>query len=267
MAKKNLLFQVDAFTDQIFSGNPAGVCLLDNEADPEWMQKVASEMNLSETAFIYKKENYFKIRYFTPTVEVPLCGHATLSCSHVLFEENLVSEIDAIHFKANDDELYVSKDGNWIVMDFPKDSIEDVEVDVNLFLDELQIEKDDILEIKQSSMGWFLLRLGSDEVVRDLIPNFDKMQRNEHEIVITSETSSEEYDFVSRFFAPTFGINEDPVTGIAHLTLGQYWSTILGKNQLLGRQISRRGGTVKIAVDEKRISIMGKAITVFKTSI
>ena len=128
MTKKNLLFQVDAFTDRIFSGNPAGVCLLDKEADPAWMQNVASEMNLSETAFIYEKNGHYQIRFFTPTVEVPLCGHATLSASHILFEEKMVGENHKIHFKAREDELFVSKDGQWIVMDFPKDSIEETDV-------------------------------------------------------------------------------------------------------------------------------------------
>ncbi len=264
MAKEIMLYQVDAFAETKFKGNPAGVCVLPGPADEQWMQQIAGEMNLSETAFVIPKVDRYAIRYFTPETEVPLCGHATLASAHILYESAIVQEGSEILFEAPNDLLKVRKQDDWIAMKFPKDEITCV-TDAGGLLDELRIDRCE--EIFRSRFDYHIVLLNDPAGIRDLSPDLSRMKRNGHSCVVTAKSDENRIDFVSRFFAPPVGIDEDPVTGIAHSTLGQYWADRLGRKELTGKQISRRTGLVRVQVDKDFNVIMGKAITVFKVIV
>lgn len=254
------LFQVDSFTDTPFKGNPAGVCILSYGVTVDWMQSIAREMNLSETAFVTKIPTAFDIRFFTPEIEVPLCGHATLAAAHILYEMGTVNPVDTIKFKSKSGDLIASQRGDWIEMDFPKDSLEKIDIPEVL----RKIVNTEIKEAYRSGFGWYMLELYDENAVGDVKPDFHIMRsENISPLIVTAPSEDRKYDFVSRFFAPTFGIDEDPVTGSAHCILGPYWAEKLEKSDLMGHQISRRGGTVPVHVDDSRVVLSGKAITVF----
>lgn len=255
------IYQVDAFTNEIFKGNVAGVCILENAADEQWMQNVAMEMNLSETAFLYKQNDVFNLRWFTPEAEVDLCGHATLASAHVLWETGVLdSQYEAV-FSTKSGILKARKEGETVLLDFPAEIESNTELPQDLKVS-LGVP---ILYVGRNRMD-YIVEVENEEVVRKIKPNFERMKKIETRgIIVTSRSDSGEYDFVSRFFAPRYGINEDPVTGSAHCCLGPYWKKRLGKDELKAFQASKRGGWLKISVPEDgdRVYIAGRAVTVF----
>ena len=257
------IFQVDAFTHQLFSGNPAAVCLLKNDPTDDWLRNVAAEMNLSETAFLVKEGNGFRLRWFTPKVEVDICGHATLASAHVLWDEGILREDQPARFWTLSGELIVRKKGNWIELDFPVEPSQSCEVP-NLLLHVLPERR---LYIGKNRMD-YLVMLESEEMVQSFNPDLNRLAMVETRgLIVTAPSASSEYDFVSRFFAPSVGIDEDPVTGSAHCCLGPFWSERLNKAEMAARQLSSRGGTLRVRVENQRVYISGQAITVFRGNL
>jgi len=248
------IYQIDAFTDKIFSGNPAAVCPLKTWLPDEVMQKIAMENNLSETAFFVKTGNEYQIRWFTPTIEVDLCGHATLATAHVLFN-HLNYQDNMIYLKSKSGDLRVKREDEMLVLDFPSGFYESLNDPAGLTdaLGKKPIETGRALD--------YLIAVYDDEdFIKNLKPDFLKLKLLQyHAIIVTSK--SIEYDFVSRMFAPAIGIDEDPVTGSAHTILTPFWSRKLGKAQMRAKQISLRGGELLCKISGDRVEIGGKAIT------
>jgi predicted PhzF superfamily epimerase YddE/YHI9 len=260
MSPARKIFKVDSFTDVPFRGNPAGVCLIDEEVSDEWMQAIAAEMNVSETAFARPVDERFWIRYFTPAVEVPLCGHATLATAHVLWEERRVPEDTRITFESRSGPLYSAKEKGWILLDFPADPVSPVQAPPGI---DSALGAEPKGSHRSGRLGMLLVEYDTEEEVRSLKPDFAKLRAGGFGALSATATSdSAEFDFVSRFFAPELGIDEDPVTGAAHTLLGPFWSSRLGRNELVGHQISSRGGVVRVRVKGDRVDLLGKAITV-----
>ena len=260
MSPTKRIFKVDSFTEVPLRGNPAGVCLLDEDVSDEWMQAVAAEMNVSETAFARPVEERFVIRYFTPAVEVPLCGHATLATAHVLWEERRVPEDARITFESKSGPLYSARESGWILLDFPADPVSPVKAPRGIGR-ALGVEP----KASVTQQAGPHVDYDTEEEVRSLKPDFAKLRAGSFGALSATATSdSAEFDFVSRFFAPELGIDEDPVTGAAHTLLGPFWSSRLGKDDLLGHQISSRGGVVRVRVKGDRVDLLGKAITVLR---
>jgi len=262
------IFQVDAFTDEPFKGNPAGVCLLETKQTDSWMQNMAMEMNLSETAFLLKTQTRFDLRWFTPKTEVPLCGHATLASAHILWEEKILDKEELAAFNTKSGELVCKKADDWIEMLFPLKQVRATGVSESL-LKALKISKNVAKFNLYDSNGEFLylIEVPTDEIVRKLNPDFIKLKEEAKAVIITAKSSSKEFDFISRFFAPSLGIDEDPVTGSAHCYLAPYWAEKLNKNELIGYQASKRGGIVKCELRGKKVIIKGKAVTIFKAEL
>ena len=256
------IFQVDAFTAVAFAGNPAGVCVLPDEGDEGWMQCVAGEMNLSETAFLYRRADGFNLRWFTPEVEVDLCGHATLASAHVLWETGELARDEKAVFHTRSGALTATCEGDWIEMDFPATPAETVETPVEL-VDALGVEP---VYVGKSGFN-YLVEVGTEDEVRGTAPDFGLLASLSWSVIVTSLASQGRFDFVSRYFAPTVGINEDPVTGSTHCTLGPYWQSRLGKSEFLAYQASRRGGEVKVCVDGDRVLLGGQAVTVMRGTL
>jgi PhzF family phenazine biosynthesis protein len=247
------IYQVDAFANQIFEGNPAAVCPLKEWIPDEQMQLIAMENNLSETAFFVKRDGRYDLRWFTPTTEVDLCGHATLASAHVLFE-HLGYEESVIRFDCNSGELQVEKRGDQLVMNFPAAALHKAEVPgfledaVGIAAKELYKDTD------------YLYVVETEQQVRNLDPDIRLLAKADvRGIIVTAP--GEETDFVSRFFAPSAGVDEDPVTGSAHTMLAPYWSRRLEKDELIGRQVSQRGGTVHCTYLDSRVELGGAART------
>ena len=251
-----LFFEVHSFTQKIFHGNPAGVCPLDRWIDDDSMQRIAAENNLSETAFFVPKEDHYELRWFTPTVEVDLCGHATLATAYVLFD-HLGYEGEAISFHTQSGELVVWKDNDFLVMDFPSRPAESTNIPEHLVAG-LGREVEHVFKAKD-----FLVVLENEQEVRELLPDFSELEKVDCEGVIVT-APGDEVDFVSRFFAPRMGIAEDPVTGAAHSTLTPYWAERFGKSQLRAQQISERGGDLWCRLSEDRVQIAGHAVLYVK---
>jgi len=261
-------FQVDAFADAAFRGNPAAVCLLDEPASAEWMQHVAAEMNLSETAFLVPNNDPstgsgqvgWNLRWFTPTTEVDLCGHATLASAHVLWETDRLAPDAPAYFDTRSGKLIATRDGEEITLDFPATPPEPAEAPDGL-LDAFRVEPKHV----GRSRFDYLIEVADAATVRDLVPDFAALGRVEARgIIVTSRGDGNEADFVSRFFAPAAGVDEDPVTGSAHCCLAPYWSAKLGRADLVGYQASRRGGTVRVHTDGDRVRLSGRAVTVLR---
>jgi PhzF family phenazine biosynthesis protein len=248
------IYQVDAFTDTLFSGNPAAVCPLDEWLPDEVMQKIAMENNLAETAFFVRNENEFSIRWFTPLVEVDLCGHATLASAHVIFN-HLSWYSNSIAFMSRSGRLTITREGDLIRLNFPADIISQADPP-ELLLKSLNIEP---LETYTGKTD-FMLVLGSQQEVEILNPDYELMKKSGGRGVIVT-AKGETVDFVSRFFAPQVGVNEDPVTGSAHTTLTPYWSEKLGKTELSALQLSKRKGHLWCKYMADRVEISGKAVT------
>jgi PhzF family phenazine biosynthesis protein len=255
------IYQADAFTNKLFSGNPAAVCPLKEWIDDDIMQKIAMENNLAETAFYVKKEDICELRWFTPTVEVDLCGHATLASAFVLFNfENHMSDIIQF-FSHRSGNLTVTKKDNLLTLNFPSDQIKPLEI------------TDDVLACfdlppKEAYMGKsdLLLIYNSEKEILDLRPEMEKIRKIDVRGIIVS-SKGDTTDFVSRFFAPQSGVDEDPVTGSAHTTLTPYWSKKLGKTNLSARQLSKRGGELNCMLLNNRVEISGECKLYLKGEI
>lgn len=257
------LYQVDAFASDVFGGNPAAVCPLDEWLPDELMQNIAMENNLAETAFFVKEDADYRLRWFTPVTEVNLCGHATLASAHVLYE-HLGYRDDLIHFSTLSGPLTVGRDENKLEMDFPVSSCNPTETPP-LLEQALGIECAEIY----SDMD-FLCVVDTEEQVRNLAPNMRLLaQVDGRGVIVTAPGDQEDIDFVSRFFAPSVGVDEDPVTGSAHTMLAPYWGKKLGRQQLVGRQISQRGGTVycELKDGDERVKLSGRTQTYLEGEI
>ncbi len=256
-------FQVDAFTDRPFAGNPAAVCLLDTESDVAWMQSVANEMNLSETAFVVPRDGGFGLRWFTPAVEVDLCGHATLASAHVLWEHGVVRKDTHILFHTLSGELSCTRHEGLIELDFPATPAEETELSASLH---------SALGVEPTWQGRSrfdaLVRVDSEATLRSLTPDFQALAELPYRgIIVTSTADAPDIDFASRFFGPAVGIDEDPVTGSAHCCLAPYWGERLGKSAMTAYQASARGGTVRVSIDGDRVILGGSAVTVFSGTL
>jgi len=254
---------VDAFTNRPFTGNPAAVCIMAKPGDETWMKLVAREMNLSETAFLHRIEDGWALRWFTPTVEVKLCGHATLASAFTLWETGVLTRDQPARFSTLSGWLTCRLAGDWIEMDFPALPIEEAEPPLAL-LEGLGVSP---LFVGNAGFKW-LVELTSEADVRGVIPNFQRLAELPVQgIIITSRSDSPNFDFVSRYFAPASGVNEDPVTGSAHCALGPYWQTKLNKTEFTAYQASVRGGVVKMTVRDKRVLLHGQAVMMSKVEL
>jgi PhzF family phenazine biosynthesis protein len=254
------LFVIDAFTDRPFAGNPAAVCLLPGWKDERWLQNVAGEMNLSETAFLVKSPQGFELRWFTPRVEVDLCGHATLASAHAIWHEGLVPPSAAIHFSTRSGILKAVRRSEAIELDFPLQPETPAEAPPGL-VEALGISP---LYIGKNQFD-YLVEVESDAALRRISPDFKRLaQISVRGVIVTSRSADPRFDFVSRFFAPAAGIDEDPVTGSAHCCLGDFWRKRLGKNELTAYQASARGGVVNVRVNGDRAFLGGNAVMVTK---
>jgi len=256
------LFVVDAFTERPFAGNPAAVCVLSADRDEGWLSSVAREMNLSETAFVRKDGGRWHLRWFTPTVEVDLCGHATLAAAHALWEAGLAGAGSDLLFSTKSGELRAAGRGSRIELDFPAEPASPAPVPPGL-LAALGVES---ARYTGRNRLDYLVELGSERAVRALSPDFARLAavtQPARGVIVTAPSDPPERDFVSRFFAPSAGIDEDPVTGSAHCCLGPFWAERLGKSDLTGVQLSARGGTVGVRLaDAGRVALTGTAVTV-----
>ena len=255
------IWQVDAFTDKPFAGNPAAVCILPEPRDPAWMQDLARENNLSETAYLVRREDgSFDLRWFTPAVEVDLCGHATLASAHVLWQEGLLRPDEAARFHTKSGLLTARRDGDWIELDFPAHTPQP--------LDPLPqvVEALGVTPIAVVRNRFDLLaELESEAAVRQLAPDIGLLKRVAvRGVIVTARATTQPFDFVSRFFAPAAGVDEDPVTGSSFCLLTPYWTPKLGKDVLLAYQASARGGVVRTSLRGERVLIAGRAVTVLK---
>jgi predicted PhzF superfamily epimerase YddE/YHI9 len=263
--REQLILQIDAFTNRPYGGNPAAICLLEEERGDDWLQAVAAEMNLSETAYLWREGEAFRLRWFTPTNEVRLCGHATLASAHALWSTKEWPAARDIRFETLSGTLSARRSGEWVCLDFPAQSV--IEEGIP---DGLGAALGAVAQRSGRTELFYFVELDSAAAVRALQPDFRAL-RNDRKmgIIVTSRSDADEFDFVSRFFAPDHGIDEDPVTGSAHCFLGPYWAERLGKQQVVGFQASRRGGVVGVRVggegiEQGRVELRGQAVTVLR---
>ncbi len=291
--------QVDAFTDKPFAGNPAAVCVTDNPLEEDLMQAIAAEMNLSETAFLYplkettetekatevfseeateleetKEINtteeatagVYSLRWFTPMTEVDLCGHATLASAHVLWSEGYLETDRLAKFKTKSGWLSAKKQGDWIEMDFPTQPVETAQYVMPQLIKSLCCGGN-IRAVSKNDVN-YLVEMQTEQTLQDLRPDFVEMSKLPVQGVIVTAKADSEDDFVSRYFAPAVGVNEDPVTGSAHASLAPYWQEKLNKKIMTARQISARGGALRVTCnDNNRVTISGQAVTVFNADL
>ena len=254
------LYQVDAFAERPFEGNPAAVCLLPEARSETWMQSVAQEMNLSETAFLVPRQDGFDLRWYTPVREVELCGHATLASAHVLWEAGVIPQDTEARFHSKSGVLLAGQRHGKIWLDFPADPVEPAEPPDGLA---------EAIGTKPQYVGRgrfdYLVELESERDIRALSPRFDLFEGVvARGVITTAKATTAPYDFVSRYFAPAYGIDEDPVTGSAHCTLACHWSTRLDKTEFDAFQASARGGVLALRLAGDRVQIGGRAVTVFQ---
>ncbi|HEY8478153.1 MAG TPA: PhzF family phenazine biosynthesis protein [Chloroflexota bacterium] len=257
------IYHVDAFTDRPFAGNPAAVCLLSSPRDDGWMQMIAREMNLSETAFVHPHGRDFRLRWFTPLVEVDLCGHATLAAAHVLWEAGTLASEAPACFHTRSGVLVARRRGTWIEMSFPAEPEEPAPTPPELVA---------ALGVEPRYVGRnrfdYLVEVETESVVRTIEPDLARLRTLPvRGVIVTSRAETDGYDVVSRFFAPRVGIDEDPVTGSAHCCLGPYWSERLGKGEIVAYQASKRGGVVRVRLDGARVCLSGQAVTVLRGTL
>ncbi len=254
------IVQVDAFSDKPFAGNPAAVCILPSARDDVWMQNVAREMNLSETAFLVREGDVFHLRWFTPAVEVALCGHATLGSAHVLWECGHLKPGQQARFRTLSGLLTAEQLGDWIEMDFPVKTEAAAEAPARLS----EALGTGLKYVGRNQFD-YLVEVESDGTLRGLKPNFSLLSELPvRGVIVTARSETAGFDFVSRFFAPKSGVNEDPVTGSAHCCLGPYWAKRLGKTELAAYQASARGGVVRVRLNGDRVILGGQAVTVLR---
>ncbi len=253
------IYQVDAFTEKPFQGNPAAVVILEQAQTPQWMQLVAREMNLSETAFVYPQPDGYHLQWFTPEAEVELCGHATLSTAHVLWESGRESVETPILFSTLSGQLGARlKSDGFVELDFPAAPCEPGDLPAEIISAMGAIPK----SISISGKKW-LLEYQNEQEILNLKPDFLRLKQVPGRgLIATSVSEKSNVDFVSRYFAPWIGVNEDPVTGSAHCILGPYWGKKLGKSNLIAHQVSSRGGVLHVRLSGERVFIGGKAVTV-----
>jgi len=254
------IVQVDAFTAEPFAGNPAAVCVLAHAADKRWMQQVAREMNLSETAFLFRQGDGWSLRWFTPSVEVALCGHATLASAHVLWQDGHLAQGVQARFDTKSGRLTADRKGDWIEMDFPAEPAQPADPPESLLA---------ALGVAATFVGKnrmdYIVEIESEAAVRALQPDFTRLRSLPvRGVMVTARSSDGGYDFVSRFFAPGSGVDEDPVTGSAHCCLAPYWGAKLGKTEMTGHQVSARGGVVRVRNAGDRVILGGQAVTVLR---
>jgi PhzF family phenazine biosynthesis protein len=257
------IYQVDAFTDRPFTGNPAGVCVLERPADASWMQAVALEMNVAETAFLHPEADGWRLRWFTPAVEIDLCGHATLASAHVLWETGRLAPEAEARFHTRSGLLTAERRGSWIELDFPSLPVRVMEAPEGL-AQALGVEpvqagrsRDDLL-----------VEVASEAVVRGCAPDFARLRKvPTRGVIVTSRATTPGFDFVSRFFAPAVGIDEDPVTGSAHCALVPYWAERLGRTEFTALQVSPRSGVLRLRLQGDRVRIAGQSVTVLRCEL
>jgi PhzF family phenazine biosynthesis protein len=259
------IFQVDAFTGEPFKGNPAGVCLVPGPMEAGWMQSVAAEMNLAETAFPLRESDGFRLRWFTPKCEVKLCGHATLATAHILWETGLLAQGEEARFETLSGRLTARRDGDLVELDFPArpplprppEWADDVAGALGLKPVYIGMSAEDIL-----------FEAADEAAVRTVQPDFASLRAlPARGVIVTSRSSDRRFDFVSRFFAPAVGVDEDPVTGSSHTVLVPYWAQRLGKASLTAYQASARGGVLHLRLAGDRVKIAGRAVTVISGQI
>lgn len=258
MKKPIPYFQVDAFTNHAFAGNPAAVCLLDTERETDWMQAVAAEIGLSETAFLVKHKDDYSLRWFTPTTEVDLCGHATLSAAHILWEQAILAGNKEARFHTHSGLLTAIRNHTVITLDFPATPVEPTVAPSGL-LAALGLDHGDVYR----SHFDYMVIIDDAETLRNMSPDFSALGRvPTRGVIVSASADINEFDFISRFFAPSSGINEDSVTGSAHCALGPWWAAQLGKHSLTALQASRRGGVVLVDLEGDRVRLGGEAVTI-----
>ena len=257
--KTPAIHQVDAFTARAFAGNPAGVCLLDGPAPEAWMRSVAAEMNLAETAFLHPESGAWRLRWFTPKVEVDLCGHATLAAAHVLWETGVAAPEAILRFATRSGELTAVRSGDWIELDFPATPALPSAPPAGLL---------EALAARATFVGRsrfdYLVEVATEAEVRALAPDFTRLREVSTRGTVVTSPGSGDYDCVSRFFAPQVGIDEDPVTGSAHCMVGPHWAAKLGRNELRAFQASERGGELLLHIVGDRVRLRGQAVTVLR---
>ena len=254
------IVQVDAFTAKPFAGNPAAVCVLPAERDALWMQNVAREMNLSETAFLVRQADGFNLRWFTPAAEVDLCGHATLASAHVLWQDGHLAPGKQARFHTRSGLLTAGQRGEWIEMDFPVKAEEPAEPPLHL---------SQALGAAPAYVGRnkfdYIAEVESEAILRNLKPNFSMLaELPVRGVIVTARSENGGFDFISRFFAPAVGVPEDPVTGSAHCCLAPFWAKRLGKTEFLAYQASARGGVLRVRLNGDRVLLGGQAVTVLR---
>jgi PhzF family phenazine biosynthesis protein len=253
------IVQVDAFTNRPFAGNPAAVCVLREARDEQWMRDVAREMNLSETAFLVPKDDGYQLRWLTPQVEVDLCGHATVAAAHVLWQDGHLPEDRQARFYTRSGRLTADRRGEWIELDFPAKIAVRAEAPAEL------LPALGVAEAKFVGKNAFdyLVEVDSEATLRGLSPDHSRLRKLPvRGVIVTARSASPEFDFVSRFFAPGSGIDEDPVTGSAHTALGPYWASLSGRQEFTAFQASARGGVVRVRLEGDRVKLGGQAVTV-----
>lgn len=255
--------QVDAFTNRPFAGNPAAVCILPQPAGEQWMRDVAREMNLSETAFLVPQNGGYQLRWLTPSVEVDLCGHATLASAHILWQDGHLPAGATASFHTRSGLLQATRSGDWIEMDFPAKIAEPADPPPYLA---------SALGLQPVFCGRnqfdYLVEVESPQELRAAEPDFSALRKlGVRGVIVTARSDTPEFDFISRFFAPGSGIDEDPVTGSAHCCLAPYWSPKLGKTEMVGYQASARGGVVRVRCAGDRVLLGGQAVTVLRAEL
>jgi len=254
------IFIVDAFTDNHFSGNAAAVCILSEPRDDHWMQAMASEINFSETAFLDRKDGGYNLRWFTPVLEVDLCGYATLASAHILFEREYMKRQEQAQFYTRSGLLTAKRKGELIELDFPRQPPTSTSPPDGLI---------ESLGVAPRFVGknelYHIVEVDSEAIVRNLKPDFRRLASVPiNGVAVTAKASTPGFDFVSRFFAPRVGVDEDPVTGSAHCCLGPFWEDRLHKSEFIAYQASARGGVIHVRVGTDRVFLGGKAVTVLQ---
>lgn len=267
MGRETELLQIDAFAAEAFAGNPAAVCFLPEPRSDAWLQAVAAEMNLSETAFLESRPDGFGLRWFTPGVEVRLCGHATLAAAHALRETGRWDGREPVRFETLSGRLSARLDDDWIALDFPALAVAErpLPEPVRAALGVTRAAAHGVLGMHGEHD--YLIELADEAAVRAAAPDSAALRASGAQSVIVSARGEGDFDFVSRFFAPWAGIDEDPVTGSAHCALAPYWSERLGRARLVGFQASQRGGVVDVEVRGERVTLRGRAVTVVRGTL
>lgn len=262
------IYIVDAFTDTPFSGNPAAVCLLLEDPSERWMRCVASELNLSETAFVRPVAGGFELRWFTPTAEVQLCGHATLATAHLLWSRKLTEALEVIYFQTRHaGGITCTREASGLIgIDMPIDVPSDADPPEQM-IEALGLERASVVNTARGRYDW-IVQLEDESFVREAVPDFARLKRFDcRGVAITAASAGSDFDIISRFFAPALGIDEDPVTGSVHCALGPYWQHHFGRDVLHAHQASSRGGSMRVTVGEERVELAGHAVTVLAGDI